>query len=331
MKAMVLNRFGGPEVFELAEVPVPEVRPGYVLAKVHASSFNPLEVKIRSGLASRNAPPMPAILGTDFSGEIVKVGEGVTRWKEGDEVFGCAGGVGILQGAFAEYVLADERLIARKPQNIDHETAALYPLVTVTAWEAIMENPYIRKGDKVLVHGASGGVGHIVAQLAKILGAEVHGTVTSKEKGETAKAFGTEHVIVVPEEPVEIYTAQYTYGKGFDAVIDTVGGPNLANSFEAAKLWGTVCTTNARVTLDLSLMHQKALTLRVVFMALPMIRDLERERQGRILEEAAKLIEEGKLKISRDSRQFSFEELGKAHIYYESHSATGKISLVNRF
>lgn len=331
MKAMVLNRFGGPEVFERAEVPVPEVRPGYVLAKVHASSFNPLEVKIRSGLASRNAPPMPAILGTDFSGEIVKVGEGVTRWKEGDEVFGCAGGVGILQGAFAEYVLADERLIARKPQGIDHETAALYPLVTVTAWECLMENPYIRPGDKVLIHGASGGVGHIATQLARLLGAEVHGTVTSKAKGETARAFGTEHVIVVPDEPVEIYTAQYTYGKGFDAVIDTVGGPNLANSFEAAKLWGTVCTTNARVTLDLSLMHQKALTLRVVFMALPMIRDMERERQGKILEEAAKLIEEGKLRISRDSRQFSFEEVGKAHTYYESHSATGKISLVNRF
>lgn len=331
MKAMVLKSFGGPEVFELAEVAVPEVRPGYVLAKVHASSFNPLEVKIRSGLAARNAPPMPAILGTDFSGEIVRVGEGVTRWKEGDEVFGCAGGVGPLQGAFAEYVLADEHLIARKPQNIDHETAALYPLVTVTAWEAIMENPYIREGDKVLVHGASGGVGHIAAQLAKNLGAEVFGTVTSKEKGEVAREFGTDHVIIVPEETPETYTAKYTSGRGFDAVIDTAGGPNLVTSFTASKLHGTVSTTNARVTLDISLMHQKALTLRVVFMAIPMLHDVERERQGRILEEAAKLIEEGKLRIHRDSRQFTFEEVGDAHTYYESHAATGKISLLNRF
>lgn len=128
MKAMVIRGYGGPEVFEIiADVKQPEVQPGYVLVKVFASSINPIETKIRSGLVPAITPSFPAILNADFSGEIVALGDNVPQWNIGDEVFGCAGGVGPLQGALADYMLVDSHLIAKKPPNIDHATAALFP------------------------------------------------------------------------------------------------------------------------------------------------------------------------------------------------------------
>ncbi len=166
MKAMVIRQYGGPEVFEMVEIDKPEPKPGYVLVKVMASSLNPLETKIRSGLAASLGPALPAILNADVAGEIVAVGEGV-QWQPGDQVFGCAGGVGTLPGALAEYMLADARLLARKPANIDYATAALFPLVSLTAWEGIMEKSLAQAGEKLLLHGAAGGVGHIALQLAK--------------------------------------------------------------------------------------------------------------------------------------------------------------------
>jgi len=112
MKAMVIRNYGGPEVFEIADVKQPEVRSGYVLVKVVATSINPIETKIRLGLVPAITPSFPAILNADFSGEIVALGDNVSEWKIGDEVFGCAGGVGPLQGALADYMLVDDNLIS---------------------------------------------------------------------------------------------------------------------------------------------------------------------------------------------------------------------------
>ncbi len=331
MKAMVIRQFGGPEVFEIADIQKPEVKPGFVLIKVFASTINPIETKMRSGLVPAITPAFPAILNADFSGEIVAVGDNTSSWKIGDEVFGCAGGVGALQGALAEYILADANLIAKKPQNLDHATAALFPLVSITAWEALEEKVQIKAGDKILIHGAAGGVGHIALQLAKQRGAIVYGTVRNQKQAKIAKEFGADAVIYSEQESVEEYTEKYTEGKGFDIVFDPVGGNNLANSFKAVKLNGAVCTTNARVTLDLGLMHSKALSLHVVFMLIPMVHNIERERHSLILKNISSMIEKGQLRINRDERQFSFNEIGEAHQYLESRRATGKISLVNSF
>ena len=149
MKAMIICEYGGPEVFKIAEVKQPAVKPGYVLVKILASSLNPIETKIRSGLAPAITPAFPAILNADFSGTIVELGHNVSQWNIGDEVFGCAGGVGQLQGALADYMLVDANLLARKPSNIDHATAALFPLVSITAWEAIRGKVHIKVGDKI--------------------------------------------------------------------------------------------------------------------------------------------------------------------------------------
>jgi NADPH:quinone reductase len=331
MKAMVIREFGGPEVFELADIQQPEVQPGYVLVKVAASTINPIETKIRSGLVPAITPAFPAILNGDFSGEIVALGDNVSQWNVGDEVFGCAGGVGSLQGALAEYMLVDANLIAKKPSNIDHATAALYPLVTITAWEALREKVQVKAGDKVLIHGVAGGVGHVALQLAKQQGATVYGTVRNERQAQLAKEFGVDVVIYADDELVEEYVGKYTDGKGFDIVLDSVGGQNLTNSFKAVKHNGSICTTNARVSLDLGMMHGKAISLHAVFMLIPLVHNIDRERHSMIIKNISNMIAEGQLRINRDEKQFSFDEIVEAHTYLESRKATGKISLINTF
>lgn len=331
MKAMVIRNYGGPEVFEMADVKQPEVKPGYVLVKVFASSINPIETKIRSGLVPAITPEFPAILNADFSGEIVAVGDDVSEWKIGDQVFGCAGGVGQLQGALAEYMLVDVNLIAKKPANIDHATAALFPLVSITAWEALKDKVHVKANDKILIHGVAGGVGHIALQLAKHLGAIVYGTVLNQQQARIAEALGADAVIFADQESVEEYVDQYTNGKGFDIVLDPVGGNNLVNSFKAVKYNGSVCTTNARVTLDLGIMHAKAISLHAVFMLIPMVHGIHRERHSNILKNISSMIEKEQLRINRDDKQFSFHEIVEAHRYIESGKALGKVSLINSF
>ncbi len=330
MKAMVIDGFGNPEVFREAELERPKIKQGYVLVKVHASSVNPIETKIRSGLVPAITPPFPAVLNGDVSGVVAEVGEGVTDFKTGDEVFGCAGGAAGETGALAEYMLVDSNFIWHKPENVSHSTAALYPLVSITASE-LLEKAQIKEGDKVLVHGIAGGVGHIVLQLAKLKGAKVYGTVSGDSKGRKAMELGAESVINYKESTVEEYVKQYTDGKGFDAVIDTVGGENLLNSFKAVKLNGTVCTTNARVSLDIGMMHRKAISLRCVFILIPLLDNVERERHGKILKEIKRLVEDSRLKILKADKEFLFTDVAAAHEYLESGKAEGKISLISSF
>ncbi|MDD4601336.1 2-haloacrylate reductase [bioreactor metagenome] len=331
MQAMVIRRFGGPEVFELAELNKPAVKPGYVLVKVSASSVNPIELKIRSGLVPAIAHEFPAVLNSDFSGQIVAVGDDTAPWKIGDKVFGFAGGAGTLQGALAEYMLVDAKLIAKKPNNIDDAQAALFPVVSITAWEALVEKASVKIGDKVLIHGAAGGVGQIALQIAKAQGAIVYGTVRREEQTVVAKAFGADYIINTANESVEEYTAKYTDNKGFDIVMDPVGGDNLANSFKAVKMKGAVCTTNARVTVDIGLMHSKAISLHAVFIMMSLLYNRDREKHGQILQRVAALIEANKLRIHVDKQQFRFDEIAKAHEYVESRKALGKVSLISSF
>lgn len=330
MKAMVIDRFGGAEVFFEKEIPRPVVKPGYVLVKVHASSVNPIETKIRSGLVPAITPPFPAVLNGDFSGVVVEVGEGVSAFKAGDEVFGCAGGAVDEAGALAEYMLTDCRLIWHKPENVDHRTAALFPLVSITASE-LLEKAQVKEGDRILIHGIAGGVGHMALQLAKLKGVQVYGTVSGASKGADALALGADGVINYRETGVEDYVKQYTGGRGFDVVIDTVGGENLLNSFKAVKLNGTVCTTNSRVSIDLGMMHRKGISLRCVFILIAILDGVGREKHGEILRQIKALVEHGSLKVLKAEKEFLFTAVGQAHHYLESGKAEGKISLISPY
>ena len=323
MKAIILTKFGGPEVLVLQEVPIPELLPGHVQIRVRASSVNPVDTKIRSGMQEVIAPESPPILGCDVAGVVEAVGEGVTYFAAGDEVYGCAGGVKGCPGALAEYMMADARLIAKKPESLSMEAAAALPLVGITAWDALVDRSKVSAGQRVLVHGATGGVGHIGIQLAKAAGAHVSATGSSENKLSLAKELGADLGINYRESTVE----EYAKDGGFDLVFDTVGGDNLQGCFEAAALNGTVASISTRCTCDLTPFHKKALSMHVTFMLLPMLTGSGRERHGQILTEMAAMVDAGTLMPLIHEQRFTFSEAAEAHALLESGSAVGKIVL----
>ena len=165
--------------FHEADLPRPVPAAGQVLVRVLASGINPLDTKIRAGKAAHAQQPLPAVLGLDMAGAVEECGPDVTAYRNGDAVFGMIGGVGGLQGTLAEFVIADSRLLAPKPQSLSMRETAALPLATITAWEGIVDRAKAQDGQKVLVHAGAGGVGYIAVQLAKALGAEVFATVSS--------------------------------------------------------------------------------------------------------------------------------------------------------
>jgi NADPH:quinone reductase len=327
MQAMVLREFGGPEVLEQREIPRPVPGPGHVLVRVKASSVNPVDTKIRSGMLAAMAPEAPAVPGCDMSGVVQETGEGVTEFSPGDEVYGSPGGVKGHPGALAEYMVADVRLLAPKPKSLPWEEAAALPLVSITAWEGLFDRARVAAGQRVLVHGGAGGVGHIGLQLCAARGAEVWTTVSGPEKAEIVSGLGAAGVINYREEPVDEYVQRATGGKGFDVVFDTVGGENVARCFQAAAVSGTVVSISTRTTADLSPLHAKGLTLHVVFMIIPLLYNKGRERHGAILRELSALVESGKVKPLCDARRFTMADVAAAHAWLQSGKAIGKIVL----
>lgn len=331
MKAQVIKKFGDPSVFEIAEVPKPEVIPGHVVIQVKATSVNPVDTKVRSGLVAAVAPAFPAVLHGDVAGVVTEVGEGVTEFKAGDEVYGCAGGFKGTGGALAEYMLADVQLLAPKPKNVTMAQAAALPLVTITAWESLYNRANVQNGQTVLVHGATGGVGHVAIQLAKLAGAKVFTTASSTEKLIIGNQLGADVAINYREQSVEEYVKEHTDGKGFDIVFDTVGGENLDRSFQAAAINGTVLAIAARSTHDLSPLHAKGLSLHITFMLLKVMNKDQRQDHGKILREVTNLVEEGKLHALVDERTFTFDQVSEAHSLLESNKAIGKVVLTNEW
>ena len=331
MHAMVIDDFGEPDVFRQAELPPPEVPAQHVLIRVAASSVNPVDTKIRQGKLAAIAPDRPAILHGDVAGTIEAVGADVEGLAVGDEVYACAGGVKGRQGALADFMLAEAALVAHAPQSIPLNDAAALPLVSITAWEALIDKANVQTGQRVLVFGGTGGVGHIGVQLARWQGAKVTATCSSQDKAEQLKMLGVEDVANYREESLEDIIASRTEGQGFDVVFDTVGGENLQNAFAAARLNGTVVTTAARSTQDLSQMHAKGLTLHAVFMLIPMLHNFGTAHHGEILRQIAQLVDDDQLRPLLDSQQFSFADVSKAHAYLESGMHSGKIILKHGF
>ncbi len=305
MKTMVLNSFGESSVFEVVELDKPTIKDGHVLVKVAASSVNTVDTKIRHLGEDLKplSPDLPAVLGMDFAGTVEAVGEGVLDFAVGDEVYGCAGGLADLQGSLAEYMLADAQLVAHKPKTLSMKQAAAIPLAGITAYEGLIRAG-VTQGQKVLVHGGSGGVGHIALQLAKHFGAEVYSTgggnpqlTLIKELGATAINYKT--------ETVSDYVEKHTNGAGFDVVYDSVGGENMINSFEASALNGQVATTVSMVELDLTLAHLKGLSIHVVFMLIPMLHNYKRSEHNKILTKLAEIFDSGNLLTSSGLEKYS--------------------------
>ena len=324
MKAYLTRDYGPDALFEAAEIPVPEPASGEILIDVKATSLNPIDNKLLRQNLGFN-PELPAVLHGDVAGVVAKVGRDVEMFQPGDEVYACAGSP---SGALAEAMVADARLVALKPRTLDFASAAGLPLVAITAWEALNDRAEIRAGQHVLVHAGTGGVGHVGVQLAKIKGAKVATTVSTKEKAKIAESLGADEIIFYHDEAVEQYVERLTGGDGFDVVFDTVGGETLDRSFAAAKNYGQVVTILARQSHDLTTAFGRGLTLHFEIMLLPLVTGRFRERHGGILQEIAKHVDEGCLKPLIHERQFGFDEVNEAHALYESHGHVGKIVLV---
>ncbi|MEO8402805.1 MAG: zinc-dependent alcohol dehydrogenase family protein [Gammaproteobacteria bacterium] len=330
MKAHIITQFGDPSVFKIANISKPELKPGHVILQVKATSVNQIDCKIRSGAVPDIAPNFPAVLHGDVAGIVVAVSSDVLHFKIGDEVYACGGGVKGTSGALAELMLVDAHLIAKKPKKISMSEAAALPLVSITAWEGLFLKARLQAGQTILIHGGVGGVGHIAVQLARAVKAKVFATVTSKEDFSLAKKFGALDVINAKDETVDSYVQRLTHGKGFDIIFDTVGGTNLDRSFAAAAIDGTVVTTAARSTHDLTPLHNKGLNLDVVFMLNPLLKNLNRAKQGFILKDLAALVDEGAVRPWVDSHSFVFDQISEAHALLESGQARGKVVLNNQ-
>ncbi|MEM9013414.1 MAG: zinc-dependent alcohol dehydrogenase family protein [Pseudomonadota bacterium] len=323
MKAMMIEAFGDADLLRPTEVDRPIAGPGQVLVEVAATSVNTADVKARElGHALDFVPDLPAVLGMDVAGRVAALGEGVTGFAVGDAVFGCAGGVRGHGGALAQFLVADARLLARKPETLSMAEAAALPLVAITAYEALVDRMDVRRGQTVLIHGGAGGVGHVAIQIATALGAQVYATGSARAR-DVIEGLGATFIDYMSETP-EAYVERLTDGRGFDAVFDTVGAANIETSFRAAKLNGQVATTVSLCELDLTLAHVRGLTLHVIYMLMPMLHGVGRERHGAILRAIATLVDRGALRPILDET-FPLDAAADAHRRLESGQTIGKV------
>jgi NADPH:quinone reductase-like Zn-dependent oxidoreductase len=290
--------------------------------RIAASAVNPLDIKIRAGAAAHARHPLPAILGLDLAGTIEAIGDNVTRFRRGDEVYGMTGGVGGQQGSLAEFVAVDADLLALKPTNVTMREAAALPLIFITAWEGLIDRARLQAGQSVLVQGGSGGVGHMAIQIARAFGATVFATGAPSRRP-IIERFGAN--FIDRSEPVADYITRLTAGRGFDIVYDTAGSAVLDASFEAVSRFGYVVSSLGWSRHSLAPLSFKGATYSGVFTLLPLLTGEGRAHHGDILAQATRLVEAGELVPLIDPRRFSLVSVESAYNALADRDAQGKI------
>ncbi len=331
MKAVLMTAVGGPEVLQLQQVTSPAFPIGEteLLVRLKAAGVNPIDTKLRKR-GTFYPDRMPAILGCDGAGIVEAVGSRVQKFSVGDAVYFCNGGLGAHQGNYAEFTTVDERFVARKPASISFAEAAAAPLVLITAWEALYERGRLEVGERVLIHGGAGGVGHVAIQLAKLKGARVCTTVSSEDKARFVEKLGADCAILYKQTDFVQATLDWTEGEGVDLAFDTVGGETFHKTFAAVRVYGDIVTIlepNANTVWKTA--RERNLRIGLELMLTPMLQKIveAQQHQAEILEECAKYIDAGKLKI-QVSHQLPLQQAAKAHQLLESGSMTGKIVLL---
>ncbi|MHC8319028.1 zinc-dependent alcohol dehydrogenase family protein [Pseudomonas sp. LB3P31] len=316
MKAMILKSFGGPESFELRDVPTPVPGMGQVLVRVHATSINPLDFQVRRG-DYRDLVPLPAITGHDISGVVEEVGPGVTAFSVGDEVW-YTPQIFDGPGSYAEYHVADQNIVGKKPASLSHLEAASLSLVGGTAWEALTVRAALKVGESILIHGGAGGVGHVAIQLAKAIGARVFTTVR-EANFEFARRMGADVLIDYEKEDYVDVINRETAGCGVDVVFDTIGGNTLSRSPDAlAQLGRVVSIVDITQPQNLVQAWGKNASFHFVF---------TRQNRGK-LDELSTLIERGQSR-PHVGAVYSLADIALAHARLESpnNGLRGKIAI----
>lgn len=328
MKAITIEKYGKHVPLNMTEQPIPEIGEQDVLVEIHAASLNPIDFKIKEGKVKLLLNyKFPLILGNDFSGVVVKVGERVSAFKPGDEVYGRPRKTRI--GTLAEFIAVHEDDIALKPRNLSFEEAASIPLVGLTTYQAFSDILDLQRGQKILIHAGAGGVGTFAIQMAKLMGAYV--ATTASEKGyDLVKSLGADLIVNYREENFEDKLADY------DAVYDTLGGAALEKSFHVLKPGGQIVSIsgmpNARFGREEKLGWMKTAILSLVSRKLTALEKKTRTKyhflfmkpSGAQLNILKEWIEEGRIKPIVD-KVYSLQEAGQAFQYLESGRAKGKV------
>jgi len=329
MKAVVMTRPGGVDVLEYRDVPEPKLgSPTQVKVALRAAGINPIDTKIRSrGLFFEDA--LPAILGCDGAGVIEEVGTGVSRFRKGDHVWFCHGGLGREQGNYAQYTVMEASQLTHMPKRAGFDVAAAAPLVVITAWEALFDRARLQAGETVLIHAGAGGVGHVAIQFAVQHGARVATTISSHDKAEYVASMGVEKIIHYKDSDLTAEVNEWTQGKGVDVVFDTVGSKVLADCFVYAAEYGRVVTLlEPPVDLNWKVARSKNISFCFELMLSPMLRDLPQARahQIEILDIAANMMDAGNLHL-RIQNHFALQGANQAHAMIEDGHTHGKLIL----
>ncbi|KJS62147.1 NADP-dependent oxidoreductase [Streptomyces rubellomurinus] len=309
MRAISQDTAGGPEVLRLVDAARPEPGRGEVLVRVHAAGVNPADWKTRSRGVFANGATPPFTLGWDVSGVVEAVGPGVAIHRPGDEVYGMPR-FPHPAGGYAEYVTAPARHFAPRPEGLSHVEAAGLPLAALTAWQALVDTADVRPGQRVLVHAAAGGVGHLAVQIAKARGAYVIGTASGAKHG-LLRELGADET--VDYRTVDVAEAV----QGVDVVLDPIGGPSWARSLRSLRPGGTLVSIEPP-TEAFPLAEAEAAGVRAVFVL------VEPDQQG--LREISRLVGSGRLRVLVDT-VLPLERAADAHRLGELGRTTGKIVL----
>lgn len=305
MRTSIQYALGSPDVLEVVDVPRPEPRPNEILVRVLAAGLNPTDFKHRA--AKRFVQDPPLTLGWDVSGVVEAVGVGVARYAPGDEVFGMLP-YPFGHGSHAEFVAAPARLFARKPRTVDHVQAGALPLVCLTAWQALVEYANVQPGQRVLVHAAAGGVGHVAVQIAKARGAYVVGTASAVKHDFLRQLGADEAIDYQSEDFVE-------RAKDIDVLLDTIGGETGVRSLRTVRPGGIVVSI---VPLGSDDFFREAEQLGV--RAARMLVDSSRAQ----LEAIAALVDDGALRATI-ADTFALAQIADAHRLAETGRTSGKI------
>jgi NADPH:quinone reductase-like Zn-dependent oxidoreductase len=305
MKAIVINAYGNEDVVNYVEVDRPEPKADEVLLKVHAAAVNPADWKIRDGMGERFGFKLPLILGGDIAGTVAAVGDGVENFQQGDAVYGMT--LSTLSGGYAEYAVAKADAIAPKPESLNFEEAAAIPIGALTAWQAMFDVANLSSGQKILITGASGGVGSMAVQLAKAKGAFVIGTASGKNEQFVRDLGADEFVDYTKQNFEEVVT-------DVDVVFDTVGNDTQERAFQTLKQGGFLVSSAGTPSAEKA--QELGVTAAFVFC----------KSNAQQLAQINSLIAEGKLKIHIETL-LPLAEAKKAHQLSQSGRTRGKIVL----
>ena len=302
MKAIRIHQYGHSDQLKIEDIRTPEIQANQVLVNVHNVGVNPVDWKIREGLRKEKFPvDFPATVGQDFAGEIESVGSGVKDYKIGDIVYGFA------SGAYAEYVAASTKEIAHAPRTLDYIEAASLPTAGLTAWQALIDHAKLERGQRVLIHGAGGGVGSLACQIAVWKDAHVIGTCSASDR-EYLFGLGVDELIDYKKDDFEEHL------QDIDVVLDLIGGSTQEKSLHVMRHGGVIVTTVGGLDV------KKLRAAGVKGIAMTMTRD------GEGLAKIAKLVDDGHL-TSRVSCVLDLEDAAQAQDFLEDGHPHGKVVL----